>query len=88
MQYQSGLLFSLCKNLTFYTFTQFSMLHMDVYKEMMILLSFLIKVIYIKESAKKSLLLHNITKNILSCHVYLSLFSVAVYFNEILHIYI
>jgi hypothetical protein len=48
MQYKSGLLFSLCKNLMFYTFIKFSMLHMVVLNEIMILLHFLIKVIYIK----------------------------------------
>jgi hypothetical protein len=42
-----------CKNLIFYTFTKLSMLHMDVLKEVMILLYFLFKVMYIKEFEKK-----------------------------------
>jgi hypothetical protein len=52
MQYKFGLLFSSCKNL-FYTFTKLSMLHMDVLKEMIILLYLLIKVMHTEQFEKK-----------------------------------
>jgi hypothetical protein len=70
MQYRFGLLLSLCKTSTFEAFIKLSTLRMDVLKQTVIVLHFLVQVTYTKYSSgpapphvKERYFLHKITKS-------------------------
>jgi hypothetical protein len=80
MQYESHLLFTLCRNVIFHTFNEFSVLHINILNKLLFLY-FLVNVVYIKEFKNEELIFTYYDKNYnkFSNHTYVFFIYIYVY---------